>query len=225
MAESLSPVNIINESPYIATGITASCATLLFVRKKIRIILAVIILIVILFMSWFYRRPINTIKTDLNAGDIISPAFGTVYEILPVEKDGIQYTHISIFLSPADVHVQYIPMNCTFVETKYDATGKFNLAYEMNKSNENEKSITTLAPSVQGNLIYVTQIAGYLVRRINTKLFKPGEELKAGQELGMIKFGSRVDIEIPTDEYEILVKEGQYLYGPDTKLAKLKENF
>lgn len=223
----LSPLNVVNESPYIAAGITLSTIPLIIPRVggRIKKALAIIIVVVMMFMVWFYRHPIHSPRNDIKPGDIVSPAYGTVYEILPVEKNGVQYNHISIFLSPADVHVQYIPVDSTFVSTTYDATGKFHLAYEMNKSNDNEKAITVITPhtnasptSAASSDIYITQIAGYLVRRINTKKFTEGQKLKMGQELGMIKFGSRVDVELPST-YKILVKEGQYLYGPNTTLA------
>jgi phosphatidylserine decarboxylase len=215
MNVSYSPKNIIDESPYISAGIAVATLSLVLLRKRTRFILATILVIVMLLMIWFYRRPLDTIRDD---NVVVSPAYGTIYEILPVMKNGIQYTHISIFLSPSDVHVQYIPLASTFVETLYDATGKFNLAYEMNKSNDNEKAVTTISDGK--NNIYITQIAGFLVRRINTKPFKKGEGLKSGQELGMIKFGSRVDIELP-ENYNILVKEGQYVKGPETVIAKV----
>jgi phosphatidylserine decarboxylase len=226
MLKSISPINIINESPCIAAGIALSTISLAVpkINKYAKYTIAIIIIAVLIIIMWFYRHPTHTLPADIKPGDVVSPAYGTVYEILPVEKEGKQYNHISIFLSPLDVHVQYIPIDSTFISTAYDATGKFNLAYEMNKSNDNEKAITIIRPkhdsgeSMQSNNIYITQIAGYLVRRINTKKFVSGEELKMGQELGMIKFGSRVDIELP-DDYEILVKEGDYLYGPNTIIA------
>lgn len=218
MPISYSLKNISDESPHISTGIQVAAIFLVLLKKRVRLILASIIITVMLLMIWFYRRPLNTIRDDIEINTVVSPAYGTIYRILPVMKNGIQYTHISIFLSPTDIHVQYIPLTSTFVETIYDATGKFNLAYEMNKSDDNEKAITAISDGK--NNIYVTQIAGFLVRRINTKQFKKGEKLKPGQELGMIKFGSRVDIELP-EEYNILVKEGQYVRGPETIIAKV----
>lgn len=232
---SYSPLNIAEESPVISSIIVGatlctgayglySHVTSGFVSKY-ALIIAIIIIVVMIFMSYFYRKPLNTIRNDTdgkNSNLITSPAYGTVYEILPVVKNDHQYTHISIFLSPADVHFQYFPTNATFVKTTYDATGKFSLAYEMNKSNENEKSITEIKTK-NGDSIFITQIAGFLVRRINTKKFKEGADIKAGQELGMIKFGSRVDVEIPS-EYKILIKEGEYLYGPETIIARIEDS-
>jgi phosphatidylserine decarboxylase len=257
----ISPANIINESPVIAAGlIAASAASIILPRVSAKQsiqtaskIIAISVIVILIFMMWFYRHPVDTIRHDTAPGDITSPSYGTVYEILPLTKEiqtdssftethaatsPVQYTHVSIFLSPADVHVQYIPTESRFVKTIYDATGKFELAYEMNKSNENEKAITEILPvpvtindSAKGTAhaitippIFITQIAGFLVRRINTKKFVPGELLNTGQELGMIKFGSRVDIEIPSDFYDLHIVKGQYLYGPKTKIATLKKD-
>jgi phosphatidylserine decarboxylase len=124
---------------------------------------------------------------------VYAPAFG---KIVLVDRVG---GHLAIFLSPMDVHRQYFPFDGHVLDVQHDLTGKFALAYELDKSNHNEKVIHTLAyGGDERTWIRVTQIAGALARRISYT-HAPGASFAAGDELGVIHLGSRVDVYIPPD--------------------------
>lgn len=171
------------------------------------IFLCIFLTIVLIFLIYFYRSPIITYP-ELSNNVITSPAFGTVCNISELQNTN----SIAIFLSPMDVHIQYIPfMNSTVKSIEFDYNGKFELAYNVNKSKDNEKCITKF-----DNGITITQIAGFLVRRIINEC-NVGDVMYRGDKMGMIKFGSRVDIELPK-KYKILVKNGDKV-DPNTILA------
>lgn len=172
-----------------------------------------IIIICIICLLLFYRLPEpKLIKSD----DIIySPAYGKVMEI---KEDDSNY-YIFIFLSPLDIHYQMVPISGKITNIKYDATGKYNLAYELNKSNDNEKCIYKIT-NKRGDF-YVYQIAGYLVRRIS--IFKNlGENVNIGEKLGLIHFGSRVDLIVPKKNLQLLIKKNEYVKGTNTIIGKYK---
>lgn len=142
-----------------------------------------------------------------NLNDVYSPAFGKVIKINR-EQNGDYF--IAIYLSPFDVHYQFSPINGIIQRVDYDASGKFDLAYDLNKSKNNEKNIYTI--QTQFGLFKVYQIAGKLVRRITT-FKKTNDVVTRGNLLGLIHFGSRVDIIIPNldDNFNVSVKLGQYV--------------
>ena len=147
---------------------------------------------------------------------IMSPAFGTIKKIITNENN----VHIIIFLSVTDVHVQYYPIRGRVTHQVYDANGVFNLAYKLNKSNKNEKVITTIKPNLNIPNIYVYQIAGLIARRITTTLKYPNEVIEPTQKMGMILFGSRVDLILPREGLQLYVKEDQYVEGFNTVIGQ-----
>lgn len=184
-------------------------------------IIASILAVSFLCLILFYREPIFKLPFyAIQSDQIASPSYGTITRILhdPETKKRV----VSIFLSPLDVHTQYYPTHGHVIKHEHDLNGKFHLAYEWDKSNENEKVITwmkNLNYEKEERIVKITQIAGYLVRRISTPP-RIGCYVNAGDYLGMIKFGSRVDIEFD-DVYRLQVQEGQYVYGPHTILAEM----
>lgn len=179
------------------------------------------LIILILFIIYFHRHPIINIP-NIDNYTILSPAYGTIKKIQT--KDN--YTHIIIFLSPLDVHVQYYPIRGKVIQQEHDMNGKFHLAFQLNKSDKNEKVITTIKPNININNIIVQQIAGFLVRRISTtikNIKNTGNDIEPGHKLGMIHLGSRVDLLLPTYNLNILVKENQYVYGPYTQIGFYKK--
>jgi phosphatidylserine decarboxylase len=149
-----------------------------------------------------------------NEDIVYSPAYGKIMKIQYLQGNKL---HIAIFLSPIDIHRQYIPIDGYIKDIQYDRTGKFALAYKANKSDDNEKYITTLSTKYGDIKIY--QIAGKLVRRISNYM-KIGTEVSTGEQIGIIHFGSRVDIIIPNVSlFKLLVKEGEYMRGLDSKLG------
>lgn len=172
----------------------------------------IIILILIIFILYFYRNPKQKISTN-NFDIVYSPAYGKIMDI-KIDEDKL---FIAIFLSPFDVHYQFAPISGEIVNLKYDSTGQFELAYDLNKSKNNEKSIYTIRNKRGDFIIY--QIAGNLVRRIET-IGKLNQNINSGETLGLIHFGSRVDIIIPNaNKFKIMVNKGDYVFGSHSMLG------
>ena len=125
---------------------------------------------------------------------------------------------ISIFMSVYNVHINFFPFDGEVTYYKYHP-GKFLLAFKPKSSTDNEHN-TIILKDKKGREILVRQIAGFVARRIVCDL-QPGDEAIAGEELGMIRFGSRVDVFLPLDA-EVEVKINQRTVGKETVLARLK---
>lgn len=180
--------------------------------------LFIIILCILIALAFFYRYPRENIRIG-NEDQVYSPAYGRV---MSIQKRDDNTIFIAIFLSPLDIHYQFSPVSGVVKSIEYDATGKFELAYELNKSSENEKCIHTIENKNGEFKVY--QIAGMLVRRI-TYYDSVGERLESGQKLSLIHFGSRVDIIIPrADKFVLRVKKGDYVSGSNTILGEYVTN-
>ena len=125
---------------------------------------------------------------------------------------------ISIFMSIYDVHINFFPFDGEVTYYKYHP-GKFLLAFNPKSSTDNEHN-TIILKDKKGREILVRQIAGFVARRIVCDL-EPGDEAVVGEELGMIRFGSRVDVFLPIDA-EVRVKMNHRTVGKETVLAILK---
>lgn len=167
--------------------------------------------LVMVFLYWFYRSP-NRVKFTNSKEFIFSACDGKIIEITE-ENDNYR---IATFLSPFNVHVQYYPYDGIITEKTYK-TGEFNPAF-YKKSKHNERSEITLKTDI-GN-ITVIQIAGIFVKRI-VAFHKVGDAVKQGEHLGLIKFGSRVDLIIPKKNIKLLVKVGDKIEGAITKIASI----
>jgi len=189
---------LFSESPVIGFLLLILLFIAYYFKYRKLMILTIIILIFIMFFYRYY--PYN--KRHLS-NIIISPANGTITDL----KITNNYCHISIFLSPLNIHTQIYPINGAVIKRIYDQTGMFNLATNMDKSRKNEKKIHIIQTN-NNKLIKVAQIAGFLPRRISSSNKVP-ENVKAGEYLGIIKFGSRVDILFPIENFKLNVKEGQ----------------
>jgi phosphatidylserine decarboxylase precursor-related protein len=176
--------------------------------------------LVLILTVRFFRVPIWR-KTTIEENAVISPADGEVAANEVVMEE--EYFHderrqISIFMSIYDVHVNFFPFNGIVTYYKYHP-GKFLLAFKPKSSSDNEHN-TIIIKDSKGREIMVRQIAGFVARRIVCDL-QPGEEAMVGEELGMIRFGSRVDVFLPLDA-DIAVKIGDKTIGKETVLARLK---
>src|SRR5215471_20899995 len=161
--------------------------------------LAVIPLLLGAFFLWFFRDPERQVPRT--AGAIVSPADGKVIDVSTVESGGESCTRISIFLNVFNVHVNRSPIAGVITDITYQR-GRFGNAMGAISAEENEQNIVTVRG--QAGLVIFKQIAGLLARRIVfTK--KVGDTVAAGERVGLIKFGSRVDVELGP-EWEILVK-------------------
>lgn len=177
--------------------------------------------LVCFFALWFFRNPKRTVPSEALADDalIIAPADGKVVQIITMDEPRLikgKAHRISIFLSPLDVHVNRVPANGEIVFSDYQR-GKFLVAMDHRASEENEQTIIGLRNS-KGALIF-KQMTGALARRIVNEA-KPGDSFKAGDEFGMMKFGSRMDVIVP-EGTQILVREGERVVGGETLLCRL----
>jgi len=176
--------------------------------------------VVLILTIRFFRVPIWR-KTTVEEDAVVSPADGVVAANEVVLED--EYFHdqrrqISIFMSIYDVHINFFPFDGEVTYYIYHP-GKFLLAFKPKSSTDNEHN-TIVLKDKKGREILVRQIAGFVARRIVCDL-QAGEEAVVGEELGMIRFGSRVDVFLPLDA-EVKVKINQKTTGKETVLAKLK---
>ena len=173
------------------------------------------LLLLAAFFLWFFRDPERAIPAE--PGAIVSPADGKVTLVSTVMHDGQPAPHLSIFLNVFDVHVNRAPIAGVVREVEY-RRGHFRNAMGAGSAVENEQNIVTLQSNeASGQRVQFKQIAGLLARRI---VFtpRPGDKLARGQRVGMIKFGSRVDVIFPPGT-EIAVKVGDHVRGGASVIA------
>jgi phosphatidylserine decarboxylase len=184
-------------------------------KKNIIIILNCILIFIFLFLLYFHRIPkVNiqqktTIKNDL----ILSPAFGKVRFIKKINN----CIQISIFLNVDDIHIQYCPFP-GIIKNIRKKNGSYNHANSIHADNNSQTKITL--KTKYGDMI-IKQISGVLARKI-TVFNKINECINYGDKLGFIRFGSRVDLFIPTTNKNVLIyiKKGDYLNGSNTVIGK-----
>jgi len=171
-------------------------------------------LLLAMFFLWFFRDPERQIPQT--AGALVSPADGKVTDVSTVVVAGVPLIRISIFLSVFDVHVNRSPITGIIRDIRYQ-TGKFLDARSAACAEQNEQNIVTVEG--EGEVVVFKQIAGLLARRI---VFNPkvGDRVDRGQRVGLIKFGSRVDI-LFAPEAAIQVKIGDRVKGGASVLAVL----
>jgi len=175
---------------------------------------AVPALLLAAFFLWFFRDPDRVIPGE--AGALVSPADGKVTDVSPVISNGVSRLRISIFLSVFDVHVNRSPINGVIREVRYQR-GKFINAMNAASAEQNEQNVVTVED--EGQTVVFKQIAGLLARRIvfNKKV---GDRVERGERVGLIKFGSRVDVLLdPSANLEI--KVGDHVKGGSSVLAYL----
>ncbi len=170
-----------------------------------------------LFVLNFFRDPERSIPSG--RGLVVSPADGRVVEIRTEEESGRSRQRVSIFMSPFNVHVNRSPVAGTIESIVY-RKGSFRMASEPRASVENECNTFTVAGANEG--VVVRQIAGVLARRI---VFwkNVGDCVERGQRVGMIKFGSRVDILVSPD-VTLSVKIGDHVKAGSTVIGTSKSS-
>jgi len=180
--------------------------------------LFLIFLILLIFTFYFFRDPERVVP--LGDDILVSPADGLITNISEYKDGKKTYTKVSIFLSVFNVHIQRLPASGEIKKIDY-IEGKFINATLDKASEENERLRLTLKSG--SNIIYITQIAGLIARRIICYL-KTNEKVNQGDRYGIIKFGSRVDIEFP-NSYSLMVSVGQQCIGGETIIASnIKKN-
>ena len=199
---------------FLAISVLATFIVLFF-SKFIGLILAVITLWVYYFFRDPERFPIN------DDSFLISPADGLITDVS--EKSGPEelrlenttYNKVSIFMNVFNCHVNRVPVSCK-VEEIYYKPGKFLNASLDKASEENERNYFKIKSKSNGEEIIIVQIAGLIARRIVCEV-EQGQDLKQGDRIGMIRFGSRVDIYFKNKK--VLAKLGQNVVAGESLIA------
>lgn len=167
----------------------------------------------------FFRSPYRRFPFD-SEGLVIAPADGTIVAIEEVMENEVFHEkrlQISIFMSIFNVHANWFPVNGTVKHVSHQ-NGRFMAAYLPKSSTENERS-TVIITTKTGIDVLARQIAGAMARRIVTYA-KPGEKCHVDEQMGFIKFGSRVDVYLPLGT-EVLIEMDQKVTGNQTVIARL----
>ncbi|MGZ7048531.1 MAG: archaetidylserine decarboxylase [Methanobacterium sp.] len=191
--------------------------------------LSFIIFSLIAFLMQFFRDPER--KIPEGKGVIVAPADGRILTGQIDKIEIVEHNHplmehildkgekgirVSTFMSPFDVHVNRVPMSGKVVDSIY-LPGKFKIAMgDIEK--ENEKNLMVL--ETKFGKFGVIQIAGFIARRI-VQYVNVGDEVKTGERLGMIRFGSRVDLILPFKNCKLMVEEGDKPKAAETIIAKM----
>jgi phosphatidylserine decarboxylase len=201
--------------PFVLGGLALAIITLSLLNPFV----GVALLIVTTFFLFFFRDPERQVVAAKSA--VVSPADGRVMvagvpttSAFPADR----WQQISIFLSPMDVHVNRMPVSGRVTNVKYHP-GRFLPAYRAEAGELNEYTEVTIDHG--GTQVVVRQVVGILARRIVCRV-KEGDEVKAGDRFGVMKFGSRMDIFLPKDS-ALQTRVGDKVIGGVTVLAMLPE--
>src|SRR5688572_25019874 len=187
-----------------------------FASPLISWIIFIAALVFLVFIISFFRIP--KIQIPVREDAILAPADGKIVVIEEVQADEYftdRRIQVSIFMSPLNVHVNRNPVSGDVAYSQYH-TGKYLVAWHPKSSTENERH--TVVYRKGGKELLVKQIAGALAKRIINYL-QPGQEVDQGNEMGFIKFGSRVDLLLPLDA-KVRVKIGDLPKGGVTIVAE-----
>ncbi|MCF8331471.1 MAG: phosphatidylserine decarboxylase family protein [Bacteroidales bacterium] len=180
--------------------------------------LSVLLILITAWVIYFFRVPVFVVQQQPN--EFLSSADGKVVAVEQIENKFFpecKAWQISVFMSPFDTHMNRYPMPGKVEEVEYQK-GKFLPAYHP-KSSELNESNTIKMITDKGSVIWIRQIAGIMARRI-VNYARKGEGVYAGQPLGFIKFGSRVDHFMPANS-KIKVSVGQKVRAGKTVLAEV----
>jgi len=173
------------------------------------------------FFIYFFRNPQRIAEIN-DPSMVIAPADGeivVVEECVENEYFGDKRIQISIFMSIFNVHAQWYPIAGKVIKTWHNS-GRHIVAFLPKSSHENERSAVIIETAMK-NQVFVRQVAGALARRIVTYAHA-GKECGVNEQLGFIKFGSRVDMYLPLGS-EIYVAVGEKTIGNETIIARLNE--
>ena len=171
-----------------------------------------------LFVAWFFRDPGRTVPQG--AGLVVAPADGKVMSVEAVEGEAFMAepaTRVTIFLSIFDVHVQRAPLGGRVRHYSYRA-GRYLPAWRAEAGSINERA--TLEIETEAGPVVVRQIAGLVARRIVTYP-REGDSVAAGERIGLIRFGSRVDLFVPAD-WAVDVQPGDVVRGGETVVGRAR---
>ena len=168
------------------------------------------------FFAYFFRDPDRSIPQDPDI--VVSPADGRVMIAGPSDRRWAppgEWRQVTIFLSPLDVHINRTPVSGRITQIEY-RPGSFLPAY---RESANENELNEIWIQQDSRTIVIRQVVGVLARRIVCRVHE-GDEVARGERIGLMKFGSRMDVFLPS-EAEILVSVGQHVVGGETILARL----
>ncbi len=171
------------------------------------------------FSAWFFRNPER--KTPPGDDIYVSPADGRVLAVKAVHEDRYLFREmrkIEIFMSPMDVHVNRVPRTGVVVDAIY-SKGKFFNASLDKASVDNEQNAVVVRDE-KGRIYMFVQVAGFIARRI-VSYVRAGKEVEIGQRMGLIKFGSRLDVYLPP-EAQVVVVPGDRVTAGESVLGRLK---
>ncbi len=206
---SLITLTVVNIALYLLIGI-----------RPVSIIVTVLSLAVFAVVLNFFRFPKRHFNGDYVPQVVVSSVDGRVVALEEVYEDEILHANaiqLSVFMSPFNVHANWVPLSGEITYVKHHS-GRFMAANLPKSSTDNERS-TIVIKTPGGDRVVVRQIAGALARRIVTYV-EPGDTVGISDFIGFIKFGSRVDIFLPTDS-ELMVKLGDRTWGGETQVARL----
>ena len=209
---------IIFISTLILVGIVYGLSSVISQSWLLALIFIPVLVFYILVIRFFRNPPRFSDKTQ---NGVVSPCDGKVVVIEEVEESEYfkdKRIQLSIFMSPLNVHVNRNPISGTVNYFKYHP-GKYLVAWHPKSSTENERT-TTVIKTDQGVEVLFRQIAGAVARRIRWYV-KPNDKATQGNEMGFIKFGSRVDVFVPVGT-EINVEIGQKVKAAESLLGVLK---
>lgn len=208
----------------LVAGMVLMLASYLIGIPSVKFIILGIVFLFWLFTFYFFRDPQRKLPPDYKPNQIISPGDGKIVIIEDVKgkgdffAEGEELKQVSIFLSPLNVHVNRIPLTGIVKYLKY-IKGEYLVAFDHKSSERNERSEIGIVDTATGNKVFFKQIAGFVARRIVYDI-KEGDNVKAGERFGMIKFGSRVDILMKRD-CKVMVSMDQMVVGGETIIAEL----
>jgi phosphatidylserine decarboxylase len=190
------------------------------------LILGVAAVILVAFTFYFFRDPDRTLPPEARAGGnlLLAPADGKVVEIRGNEHEPLYLEgparRVSIFLSLLDVHVNRVPASGVIEQMRY-VPGGYLVAWHPKASEKNERAELGLRHTPSGCKVLFKQIAGKVARRIVCYLDE-GDEVRAGERFGIVKFGSRMDVFVPPGA-SFNVSEGDRVRAGETVLGRLPE--
>ncbi len=205
-----------------AVGALPALALALTGRRKAALALAALPVGIVAF----FRDPVRPIDSLPAADDLVlAPADGKVMHAGPgqpgVAPEG-DWQQVSIFLSVFDVHINRTPYSGTVTDVQY-RPGKWHAAYKFESATENERSDITIEHRPAGadgpvRTVVFRQIVGLVARRVVTRI-KPGDRLRTGDRIGLMKFGSRMDVFVPP-EVVLTVQQGDRTVAGETVLGR-----
>ena len=200
---------MVRDAYYYAFPLLASAALIAWLAGPLW---AVPVLLLVVFFLWFFRDPNRLIPGE--AGALVSPADGKITDVSPLILNGSTRLRISIFLNVFDVHVNRSPVSGVIRSVEYHK-GKFLNAMNADSAELNEQNVVTVEG--EGHVVVFKQIAGLLARRI---VFDKnvGDRVERGERVGLIKFGSRVDVLLAASAV-LEVKVGDRVKGGSSVLA------